>query len=95
MDLQTGYRTKSMLTMPVMCADQIVAVAQLVNKIDYDRVVGYDREDEDTFLAFAVYAGVCIRTSMLYTNAEQQRANSDLLLQLTRTLQVPPPPGKY
>lgn len=49
--------------MPVMCGDTIVAVAQLVNKLDGGTVVPFTSIDEDTFLAFAVYAGVCIRTA--------------------------------
>eukprot|EP01062_Namystynia_karyoxenos_P082096 TRINITY_DN917_c0_g6_i1.p1 TRINITY_DN917_c0_g6~~TRINITY_DN917_c0_g6_i1.p1 ORF type:complete len:1378 (+),score=480.69 TRINITY_DN917_c0_g6_i1:68-4135(+) len=61
-DKATGYRTQSMLCIPVKYEGSVVAVAQLINKSRPDgRVVSYSEEDEEIFDSFAAFVGVSLR----------------------------------
>eukprot|EP00760_Papus_ankaliazontas_P020948 PhM_4_TR18612/c0_g1_i8/m.83831 len=63
-DKATGYRTQSILCMPVMYEDQIVAVTQLINKKDEHTDTGatpFTKTDEDLFSTFSTFIGVCLR----------------------------------
>eukprot|EP00668_Euglena_longa_P016237 GGOE01020465.1.p1 GENE.GGOE01020465.1~~GGOE01020465.1.p1 ORF type:complete len:1566 (+),score=521.73 GGOE01020465.1:67-4764(+) len=86
-DEAMGYRTKTLLCMPIMCGPTIVAVASLLNKMVDGAVVPFTSADKDAFVSFAVYAGTCIRTAVSHLNFQQQQATANLLLDLTRTLQ--------
>lgn len=61
-DKSTGYVTETILCMPVAFEDQIVAVAELINKSGGP----FSKEDEEVFAAFAAFAGVSIHNSILY-----------------------------
>lgn len=61
-DKTTGYVTETILCMPIAFEDQIVAVAELINKSGGP----FTKEDEEVFAAFSAFAGVSIHNSMLY-----------------------------
>lgn len=61
-DKSTGYKTETILCMPVAFEDQIVAVAELINKTNGQ----FTKEDEEVFAAFAAFAGVSIHNATLY-----------------------------
>jgi GAF domain-containing protein len=62
-DAKTGFRTKSILCMPIKTYDgAVVGVAQLVNK----KSGTFDSEDESLFLEFSVYCGIAIANARLY-----------------------------
>ena len=90
-DKSTGYRTQSMLCMPVTFDSQIVAVAQLINKMSpKGGVIEYAMEDVDLFQSFAVNAAVFLRTARLHKEALRQRemaeTSSDLVHTLSRSV---------
>ena len=60
-DKKTGYRTDTMLCMPVIFEGQIEAVAQLINKKYNNENVPYTAEDVELFESFAAFAGVSLR----------------------------------
>uniref|UniRef100_A0A7S1Q107 Phosphodiesterase n=1 Tax=Neobodo designis TaxID=312471 RepID=A0A7S1Q107_NEODS len=65
-DIALGYVTKSMLTEAIFFQDEVIAVAQLVNKLEDDGTVGiFTRRDEETFRAFSLFAGISLRNSHL------------------------------
>jgi cAMP-specific phosphodiesterase len=65
-DLKLGYVTRSMLTEAIFFQNEVIAVAQLVNKLEPDGSVGvFTARDEDTFRAFALFAGISLRNSHL------------------------------
>ncbi|MGF1522968.1 MAG: GAF domain-containing protein [Leptolyngbyaceae cyanobacterium] len=98
-DEETGYRTRSILCMPVFNKTQdIVAVVQLLNKLDdYGKPMVFDRQDERSFREFASSIGIILEScNSFYIAARNQKGVSSLLkaissleqsLDLEKTLQ--------
>ena len=83
-DLNTNYRTKSMLTLPMRnYKDKIIGVIQLINKkknrytllsnhqIVEENVVSFDKLDEEIILALASLAAVSLDNNLLYNEIEK------------------------
>ncbi len=95
-DQKTGYRTRSILCMPVLSqkTDNIVAVVQLLNKLNG---MPFNEEDERNFKEFAASLGVILEScNSFYVAARNQKGVSALLkaissleqsLDLEKTLQ--------
>lgn len=61
-DQLTGYKTESILCMPIFIRGSIIGVVQMVNKHS-----GYfTKEDEEAFEMFAVYCGLALHHAKLY-----------------------------
>ncbi|MBZ8182440.1 adenylate/guanylate cyclase domain-containing protein [Oscillatoria salina] len=73
-----GYRTKSLLCMPIVSSvNQVVAVVQLLNKAGDNY---FDEEDEQRFRDFASSIGIILETCQsFYMAARNQRGASALL----------------
>eukprot|EP01062_Namystynia_karyoxenos_P074415 TRINITY_DN712_c0_g1_i1.p1 TRINITY_DN712_c0_g1~~TRINITY_DN712_c0_g1_i1.p1 ORF type:complete len:1356 (+),score=452.92 TRINITY_DN712_c0_g1_i1:114-4181(+) len=82
-DTITGYRTRSLLCLPVIYENNIVAVAQLINKCGSDR---FEHDDIELFESFAVFAGVSLRNMSLYQEMTQQRRTTAMVLGLVQRL---------
>ena len=83
-DRSIGYRTKSLLTVPLKNkADEVVGVLQLINRKDdpgtvlrrpedfENSVRPFDEQDRAIALALAGQAGVALENSMLYADIER------------------------
>ncbi|MDQ7823283.1 MAG: HD domain-containing phosphohydrolase [Candidatus Eremiobacteraeota bacterium] len=71
-DKQTGYRTKSMLALPMIDhKNEIIGVIQLINKTVKEEIVPFDTEDESLLFAIASQAAVSIENTRLYHEIEQ------------------------
>ena len=73
-DVSTGYRTKSMLCLPIWhenpAGDEIVAVAQLINKLEDGQVSEFTQADVTTFNAFSGYAAASLRNAQLHRTSQ-------------------------
>lgn len=84
-DRTTDYKTKSMLTLPMMTADgKVRGVLQLINKLSerglsnlsktnefpHANIVSFTQEDEDLMRVFASYAGIALENSQLAESIE-------------------------
>jgi HD-GYP domain-containing protein (c-di-GMP phosphodiesterase class II) len=78
-DKRVGYRTRSMLAMPMISAeDEVIGVIQLINKKrdvrvrlqtqeDFEReVIGFDERAEELSSALAAQAGIALENALLY-----------------------------
>jgi HD-GYP domain-containing protein (c-di-GMP phosphodiesterase class II) len=78
-DDKTGYRARSMLTVPMLSAEnEVIGVIQLINKKrrpgqllreagDFEtEVIPFDARAEELALALASQAGVCLENAILY-----------------------------
>jgi len=78
-DDKTGYRARSMLTVPMLSAEnEVIGVIQLINKKrrpgrllrepdDFEaEVIPFDARSEELALALASQAGVCLENAILY-----------------------------
>lgn len=61
-DQLTGYKTESILCMPIFIRGNIIGVVQMVNK----RSGFFTKEDEEAFEMFAVYCGLALHHAKLY-----------------------------
>jgi adenylate cyclase len=99
-DKATGYRTNSILCIPVFNKTQevVVAVVQLLNKLDPNsRSIAFDSQDERSFKEFASSIGIILEScNSFYVAARNQKGVSSLLkaissleqsLDLQKTLQ--------
>jgi adenylate cyclase len=95
-DRRTGYRTRNILCMPIFdTQDQVVAIAQLLNKQGFH---AFDPQDEAHFRNFAHSIGVILEScNSFYMAARNQRGAAALLnattllaksLDLEKTLQA-------
>lgn len=64
-DVKLGYRTHSILCEPISFRGEVLAVAQLMNKIDDNGIATFNAADESTFKTFALFAGISISNSHL------------------------------
>ncbi|MHC4441106.1 MAG: PP2C family protein-serine/threonine phosphatase [Planctomycetota bacterium] len=75
-DQETGYRTRNMLTLPLIAPDgELVGVLQVLNKLDGD----FKPQDEVLADALGALTGVAIKRQMLLDEAaEKQRLQREL-----------------
>ncbi|XP_050513752.1 probable 3',5'-cyclic phosphodiesterase pde-5 isoform X1 [Diabrotica virgifera virgifera] len=61
-DQLTGYRTQTILCMPIYIQGHIIGVVQMVNK----HKGNFTKKDEEAFETFAVYCGLALHHAKLY-----------------------------
>ncbi len=67
-DLQTGYKTKNILCMPIRnLSHQIVGVFQVLNKFDGD----FTQKDEDLLIAIGSSAGIALENANLFNKQKK------------------------
>lgn len=97
-DSITGYRTKSVLCLPILDENgQCIAVAEAINKsTDFDDSIDmeqriddqcesspyFNKEDEETFEKFMPYIAMAIRNSNLYAQSCKEAQTNKVLLEL-------------
>ncbi len=79
-DLRSGYRTRSILCMPLYChAREIIGAIEVLNKRAArpddagDIADVYGLEDEDLLAAFAALAGMCLENAQAYEQLDLER----------------------
>jgi adenylate cyclase len=82
-DRRTGYRTRSILCAPVRdAAERIVAVLQLLNRLDGQP---FGPEDERLLEAFVGQIAIALRNAQQMEQIEQRRKTSELLLDVMKS----------
>ncbi|XP_055596828.1 probable 3',5'-cyclic phosphodiesterase pde-5 isoform X2 [Uranotaenia lowii] len=61
-DQLTGYKTETILCMPIFIRGNVIGVVQMVNK----RTGYFNKEDEEAFEMFAIYCGLALHHAKLY-----------------------------
>lgn len=61
-DQKTGYKTETILCMPIFIRGSVIGVVQMVNK----RSGYFNKEDEESFEMFAIYCGLALHHAKLY-----------------------------
>ncbi len=86
MDKKTGFRTQSMLCVPLIAKERLLGVAQVVNKAERGAVIAFDDEDEELFALFGQQAAIAIDNAYLHRSLlKQERLEADL--QVARKIQ--------
>jgi len=82
-DDATGYRTKSMITVPLKVKERITGVAQVINRLDGD---AFDQDDLELFIALCSLAAIAIENAKMHKSLmERQRLIKDM--EFARTVQ--------
>lgn len=82
-DEATGYRTRSMITVPLKVQDRVTGVAQVINRLDGKP---FDKDDLELFLALASLAAIAIENAKMHASLmEKQRLVKDM--EFARTVQ--------
>jgi adenylate cyclase len=85
MDKETGYRTRSMLCVPMVdSAGVIIGVVQAINK--NPMFPRFDAQDETLLKTFAAQAALAVRNAQLFTKTAVSLKQSDALLEVTKAL---------
>lgn len=83
-DEQPGYRTHSLLCMPIISSkNQVVAVVRLLNKAGD---IPFDKEDEQRFRDFAASIGIILETCQSFYMAARNQRGAAALLKATTYL---------
>ena len=81
-DKKSGYRTKSVLCMPIYStAQKVIAVIQLINKLD-GGPVGFTEQDERLLAGFLDIAGSILEQSQLFQEQKVQLSEMDVIVGL-------------
>lgn len=82
-DDATGYRTKSMITVPLKVGERITGVAQVINRLDNKP---FDQDDLELFIALCSLAAIAIENAKMHKSLmEKQRFVKDM--EFARTVQ--------
>ena len=82
-DEATGYRTKSMIAVPLKVGERITGVAQVINRLDGDP---FDADDLELFAALCGMAAIAIENAKMHGSLmEKQRLVKDM--EFARTVQ--------
>eukprot|EP01064_Diplonema_japonicum_P034318 TRINITY_DN7076_c0_g3_i2.p1 TRINITY_DN7076_c0_g3~~TRINITY_DN7076_c0_g3_i2.p1 ORF type:complete len:528 (+),score=83.49 TRINITY_DN7076_c0_g3_i2:1251-2834(+) len=95
-DKQMGYVTRTMLCFPVFCEVQgrkeLVAVSQLINKLDEHtgEVVPFSAQDVENASQFATFAGIGIMNSRTFEHALSARNDAMKLISKAKSCKQEP-----
>lgn len=71
-DNSTGYRSKSMLVIPLINHDdEVIGVLQLINKIKNNEIIEFDKLDEKIIKSLASQAAMALTNSQLISSLEE------------------------
>ncbi|CRK99879.1 CLUMA_CG013180, isoform A [Clunio marinus] len=84
-DIQTGYRTKALLCMPIKdAAGDVVGVAQVINKLGGEQC--FTATDEKVFASYLQFCGIGLRNAQLYEKSQLEVRRNQVLLDLARMI---------
>jgi phosphoserine phosphatase RsbU/P len=82
-DEATGYRTRSMITVPLKVGERITGVAQVINRLDNNP---FDQDDLELFIALCSLVAISIENAKMHKSLmEKQRLVKDM--EFARTVQ--------
>ncbi|MBT5872448.1 MAG: PP2C family protein-serine/threonine phosphatase [Candidatus Latescibacteria bacterium] len=82
-DKKTGYRTRSMICVPIVSNQVVIGVSQVINRINGER---FNKEDLALFEAFCIQAAIAIQNARMHEALlTRQRLEQDL--QFATTIQ--------
>lgn len=82
-DEATGYRTKSMITVPLKVGDRVTGVAQVINRLDGKP---FDQDDLELFLSLSSMAAIALENAKMHMQIlDKQRLVKDM--EFARTVQ--------
>jgi GAF domain-containing protein len=85
-DIQTGFRTQSLLCAPLIADNETVGVVYVINKFNADGdITEFDAGDEGMLEYFASTASIAIKKAQMYHDAIRSEKNAQALLSVVRS----------
>jgi len=84
-DEQTNFRTRSILTVPLLGKDGVLGVLQVINKLYKDC---FDEQDLDLFRSFASMGSIALENARLFAQTRQMAADLRTALEKERWLAI-------
>ncbi|CAG5133199.1 unnamed protein product, partial [Candidula unifasciata] len=82
-DKKTGYRTHSILSMPILNYEgEVIGVAQIINKVSGNHE--FTKQDEELFHKYLTFCGIGITNAQLFEMSVNEFKRNQLLLHLAR-----------
>ncbi|KAL1497949.1 hypothetical protein ABEB36_008828 [Hypothenemus hampei] len=83
-DTLTGYRTKTLLCMPIKDTNgDVIGVAQVINKMGDQP---FTKQDEEVFSSYLQFCGIGLRNAHLYEKSQLEIKRNQVLLDLARMI---------
>ncbi|KAG5877393.1 Dual 3', partial [Gonioctena quinquepunctata] len=83
-DKKTGYKTKSLLCMPIKDTNgEVIGVAEVINKVRDQR---FTIGDEEIFAKYLQFCGIGIRNALVYHKSQLEIKRNQVLLDLARVI---------
>ncbi|XP_013378617.1 cGMP-specific 3',5'-cyclic phosphodiesterase isoform X3 [Lingula anatina] len=84
-DLKTGYKTHSILCMPILNYEgDVIGVAQIINKRTGDEVHEFTEDDVEVFKNYLTFCGIGITNAQLFELSVEEYKRNQMLLKLAR-----------
>lgn len=82
-DKLTGYRTRTLLCMPIKdCTGDVIGVAQVINKLGGESQ--FTIQDEEIFAGYLQFCGIGLRNAQLYEKSQLEVRRNQVSRMLTR-----------
>ncbi|KAK9719936.1 GAF domain [Popillia japonica] len=83
-DVLTGYRTRTLLCMPIKDTNgDVIGVAQVINKVGD---TPFTQQDEQIFSSYLQFCGIGLRNAHLYEKSQLEVKRNQVLLDLARMI---------
>nr|CAD7447945.1 unnamed protein product [Timema bartmani] len=83
-DVLTGYKTRTLLCMPIKdCSGDVIGVAQVINKQNDS---SFTVNDEKVFNSYLQFCGIGLRNAQLYEKSQLEVKRNQVLLDLARMI---------
>ena len=76
-DRETGFKTRSLLCVPLVFREKVIGVLQLLNKLDGD----FDDRDVERALSIATAVAIAVSNSLLFQQAESRQQQLEATLE--------------
>ncbi len=76
-DRETGFKTRSLLCVPLVFREKVIGVLQLLNKLDGE----FDDQDVDRALSIATAVAIAVSNSLLFQQAESRQQQLEATLE--------------
>lgn len=76
-DRETGFKTRSLLCVPLVFREKVIGVLQLLNKLDGD----FDDSDVERALSIATAVAIAVSNSLLFQQAESRQQQLEATLE--------------
>ncbi|XP_063707132.1 cGMP-specific 3',5'-cyclic phosphodiesterase [Culicoides brevitarsis] len=84
-DLRTGYKTNSILSMPICNYEgDVIGVAQIINKVTGPNE--FTEKDVEVFRRYLTFCGIGIQNAQLFEMSVQEFQRNQILLNLARSI---------